>query len=365
MFFVKNKFFHLCVTIPTIIAIYYFGFVASDIYISESQFIVRTSEKQTLSGLGTFLKNTGFARSMDDAYAVENYILSRDAMGILNENLKIKQKFSDLSIDPITRFGALDGDYSNEAFYKYYKDIVHVKLDSLSSIITLSTKAFTNTNSIEINNYLLQLSEDFINKLNKRALQDAIQFSQLEVEKSEKKAKAANLALASYQNKVGLLNPEKQSAIPLQQIAKLQDNLLTTRGQILQIEALAPENPQLTILRKQVVMLEKEIEKESAKITSNNSDKSLASKAVLFNSLMLDKEFAEHQLTSALASLEQVKADALKKQLYLEHISKPSLPDDASEPKRIKYVITTFLFGLIIWGVFSVIISGVREHHER
>ena len=151
----------------------------------------------------------------------------------------------------------------------------------------------------------------------------------------------------------------------MQQIAKLQDTLLNTRGQILQIEALAPDNPQLTILRKQVAMLEKEIDKESAKVTSNVSDKSLASKAVTFNSLILDKEFAERQLTTALASLEQIKADALRKQLYLERIAQPSVPDEAQEPRRIRSVFTTFLVGLLFWGVFSVIIGGVKEHHDR
>lgn len=60
MFLVKNKLFR-AFTIPTIAAIYYFGFVASDIYTSESQFLVRTAEKQALlSGLGAFLKSSGF-----------------------------------------------------------------------------------------------------------------------------------------------------------------------------------------------------------------------------------------------------------------------------------------------------------------
>ena len=365
MFLVKNKLFHICVTIPTIAAIYYFGFVASDIYTSESQFLVRTAEKQALSGLGAFLKSSGFVRSTDDAYTVENYILSRDAMNVLNDKLKIKQKFSDFNIDPIERFGGIDKDHSNEAFYKYYKKIVNIKLDSTSSIATLSTKAFTSPDSTNINKILLYLSEELINKLNERALQDTIKLSQDEVDKAEKKAKSANLALANYQNKVGVLNPEKQSAIPLQQIAKLQDTLLNTRGQILQIEALAPDNPQLTILRKQVSMLEKEIEKESAKVTSNVSDKSLASKAVTFNSLMLDKEFAERQLIAALASLEQIKAEAVRKQLYLEIIAQPSVPDKSQEPRRVRSVFSTFIVGLVLWGVFSVVIGGVKEHHDR
>jgi capsular polysaccharide transport system permease protein len=112
-------------------------------------------------------------------------------------------------------------------------------------------------------------------------------------------------------------------------------------------------------------MLEKEIEKESAKITSNVSDKSLASKAVTFSSLMLDKEFAERQLTAALASLEQIKAESLKKQLYLERIAQPSEPDKAQEPRRIQSIIAIFLLSLVIWGIISIIIGGVREHHDK
>jgi capsular polysaccharide transport system permease protein len=112
-------------------------------------------------------------------------------------------------------------------------------------------------------------------------------------------------------------------------------------------------------------MLEKEIEKESAKITSNVSDKSLASKAVTFNSLMLDKEFAERQLIAALASLEQIKAEAVRKQLYLEIIAQPSVPDKSQEPRRVRSVFSTFIVGLVLWGVFSVVIGGVKEHHDR
>lgn len=80
---------------------------------------------------------------------------------------------------------------------------------------------------------------------------------------------------------------------------------------------------------------------------------------------MLDKEFAERQLTAALASLEQIKAESLKKQLYLERIAQPSEPDKAQEPRRIQSIIAIFLLSLVIWGIISIIIGGVREHHDK
>lgn len=364
MSLLKSKLFHTCVSLPTLLAIAYFGFVATDVYISESRFIVRTTEKSAVSGLGAILKSSGFVRSQDDAYTVQDYIQSRDVMVLLDEKLKIKNKFSDITIDPIKRFAGLDRDNSNEAFYRYFLDMVGVKLDATSSIITLNTKAFNAEDSLAINQSLLQMSEQLINKMNERARQDMIRFAQREVEEAEKKAKTTALALAEYQNTVGLIDPEKQATLPLQKVAKLQDELLVVRSQILQIEALAPENPQLPILHKHAALLEKEIDKESQKVTSN-SDKSLASKAVQFHRLALDKEFADRQLASALTSLEQAKAEAQRKQLYLEHIVQPSLPDQAKEPKRLRNILSAFVVGLILFGVFSVVIGGIKEHHER
>lgn len=364
MSLLKNKLFHACVTVPTLVASVYFGLIASDVYISESRFIVRTAEKQAFSGLGAILKGSGFVRSQDDAYTVQDYIHSRDVMALLDEKLRIKEKFSAPEIDFVKRFAGLDWDKSNEAFYQYFIDMVGIKLDPASSIITLHTKAFNAEDSLAINQNLLQMSEQLINKMNERARQDMIRFAQREVEDAEKKAKTTALGLAEYQNTVGLIDPEKQSALPLQKVAKLQDEMLVARSQILQIEALAPQNPQLPILHKHVALLEKEIDKESEKVTSN-SDKSLASKAVQFHRLALDKEFADRQLASTLASLEQAKAEAQRKQLYLEHVVQPNTPDQAREPKRLRNILSAVVIGFILWGVFSVVIGGIREHHER
>ena len=110
-------------------------------------------------------------------------------------------------------------------------------------------------------------------------------------------------------------------------------------------------------------MLEKEIDKESGQLTGS-PDKSLVSKAVQFNRLSLDKEFADRQLSSALASLEQARTEAQKQQLYLERIAQPSLADVAQEPYRLRIIATVFILGLIIWGILSLLIAGVKDHQE-
>jgi capsular polysaccharide transport system permease protein len=71
-FFAKNKILWLTVIIPTILAIIYYGLIASDVYISESRFVVRSPQRQTQTGLNAFLAGTGFSRSQDDTYSVHD-----------------------------------------------------------------------------------------------------------------------------------------------------------------------------------------------------------------------------------------------------------------------------------------------------
>ena len=79
---------------------------------------------------------------------------------------------------------------------------------------------------------------------------------------------------------------------------------------------------------------------------------------------MLEKEFADRLLASALASLEQARNEAQRQQLYLERIAEPNLPDAAMEPRRIRNVLVILVLSLIVWGVLSMVVSGVREHMD-
>jgi capsular polysaccharide transport system permease protein len=72
--------------------------------------------------------------------------------------------------------------------------------------------------------------------------------------------------------------------------------------------------------------------------------------------------FANRQLASALASLEQARNEAQRQQLYIERVAQPSLPDDAMEPRRLRAVLAVFVLGLVAWGVLSLLVASVREH---
>lgn len=357
-----SRLFLYTVVLPTVVAVIYFGFVAADVYVSESRFVVRSPERQTTSPLGMLLKGVGFSRSQDDSYTVYDYILSRDALMLLEKEFSLSKAFSSPKWDVFQRFPGVDWDDSFEGLFRYYKKRVGVNLDSVSSISTLSTSAFNPEDAYRINEKLLVMSEELINRLNERGRQDMIRFAANEVAVAEKKAKAGALALSAFRNQKGVIDPERQSTIQLQQIAKLQEELIATQGQLTQLQTFTTANPQIPALQKRVQTLRKEIADETNRVAG--SDRSLANKAAEYQRLALEREFADKQLGSALASLEQARNEAQRKQLYLERIVQPSKPDIAIEPRRIRGVIATFVLGLIAWGILSMLIAGVKEHQD-
>ncbi|WP_262966467.1 capsule biosynthesis protein [Methylobacter psychrophilus] len=358
-----NWLFLLTVVIPTFLSIVYFGFIASDVYISESSFVVRSPERQTASPFSSLLKGTGFSSSQDDSYTVQDYILSRDALSSLNDKLNIGKAFASSDVDIFSRFAGLDRwDNSFEALFKYYKKKVEVELDPLSSITTLTVRSFTAEDSFKINEQLIEISEALVNQLNETGRQDMIRFAAGEVHTAEKKAKAAALVLSTYRNQKGVFDPEQQTSIELEQVAKLQGELIAAQAQLVQLQTFAKNNPQIPSMQLLVKNLRQQIDVETKQVVGEG--RSLANKAAEYQRLALEREFADKQLASTLISLEQARNEAQRKQLYLERIVQSSKPDKAMEPRRIRGVLSTLILGFISWGVLTMLLAGVREHQD-
>lgn len=292
----KNKLFLATVVVPTALSIIYFGAIASDVYITESKFVVRSPQKSSPLSIGDVFGKIGFSKSDDDSYSVREYITSRDALNTLNKEIKIRDIYSSNQIDIFNRYPGLKfWDTSLERFHTYYQEHVGVQIDASSSISTLSVRAYSAEDSLAINQRLVSMSEDLVNKLNERARQDLIKAANDEVILAKNKLETISLKLTQ-------LRSQKTGSDPDKQVAQLQG-------------------------------------------------------------LALERDFADKQLATALASLEQARTEALRKQLYIERVVQASLPDKAMEPRRIKGIFTTLILGLLAWGVASLMISGIKEHH--
>jgi capsular polysaccharide transport system permease protein len=356
-----SNLFVLTVALPTLAAVIYYGFIASDVYISEAHFVVRSPQKQAATGFGAILQNAGFARSDDDTHTVHDFMRSRDAMNKINIRLPLAKIYRD-DADLFGRFNPMGLDSSNEALYQYYQGKVGLDLDSTSSISVLKTRAFNADHAHEINEMLLQMGEQLINQLNERGRQDMIRFANSEVKTAAVNAQKAAFALASYRNDQGVFDPEKQSALQLTQITKLQEQLIANRSQLAQVQMVSPANPQIPVLQKRIGLLQAAINFEMSKVAGSGA--SLTTKTAEYTRLAQDALLADKQLAAAITSLETARNDAQRKQLYLERIVQPSKPDVAVEPKRLRSILTVIVFGLIVWGIFTMLSAGIREHRD-
>lgn len=353
----------LAVLVPTMLAALYYGLIASDIYVSESRFVIRSPEKSTPTGLGALLQGSGLSRAKDDTYSVHDFVRSRDALRELDEKLGLRAKYSDTSIDRLARFPFWPWDDSYEAFYRHYQKHVGIEYDPVSSISVLTVRAFAADDARSVNDELLKMGERLINQLNERIRSDLVDFARTEVAVAEERAKATSLALLSFRTKQSVFAPEQQAALQLQGVAKLQEELIAAEAQLLQLRELSPNNPQIGSLQTRVQSLRRSIASESAKVAGGGGA-TFSAKSAGFDRLVLDKEVADRQLAVAMASLESARNEARRQQLYLERLVQPHLPDDAVEPRRIRAVLTVLILGLIVWGVGSLIATSVREHTE-
>jgi capsular polysaccharide transport system permease protein len=351
------------VVVPTLLAAAYYGVIASDVYISESRFVVRSPQRPMQTGLGALLQGTVFSRSQDDTYSVHDYIKSRDALSELDSKLQLRARFSAGSIDFINRFpGPAWWQDSFEAFHQHYQKHVAIDYDSVSSISTLRVRAYTAQDAQQVSELLLQMGERLVNNLNTRSRQDLIEVAEREVRQAEERSKTAAASLAGFRADRGVFDPDRQGALQLQGVARLQEELLAARTQLAQVRQVAPNNPQVATLEQRVQALERAVETDTSRVVGRGG--SLSAKSPLYDRLQLERAFADRQLATALAALETARSEAARKQLYLERLVQPNRPDDALEPRRLRSVLVVLVLGLLAWGVVSMVVASVREHTD-
>lgn len=359
---VKDRLFIFVVLIPVLLSVLYFGFFASDIYISESKFVIRSPEKPAASGLGVILKSAGFTNAGDESFAAQTYASSRDALRAVNRNNMFANAYSRPEISIFDRFNPFGISGSFEDLYKYFQGKIRLQNDSATSITTLTVRAYTAEDARRFNEHLLRLSEATVNRLNQRGRQDLIRYGESEVAEAKAQSLEAGVALAAFRNRAGVVDPEKQAAVQLQMVAKLQDGLIAAKTELAQLQRYTPQNPRIPVVKTMLASLEGQIDRELGKVAGNRG--SLAASAVQYQRLTLESQFADKQLGAALGSLEQARSEAQRKQAYVERIVQPNLADAPMEPRRLRGILATLALTLVAYGILRMLLAGVREHGQ-
>ena len=120
------------------------------------------------------------------------------------------------------------------------------------------------------------------------------------------------------------------------------------------------DNPQVAVIRNRISALEGHIANERQRLTTGNQ--AAPTQLAGYERLMLEREFADKQLASAVGGLETARIDVARQQLYIARITQPHVAETALYPKASYAVGSVFAVLCVVYGIASLILAGFREH---
>jgi capsular polysaccharide transport system permease protein len=358
----KRRWFLLMVVLPTLLAALYYGFVASDIYISESRFVIKSPDQKRsqMSTLANLVQTTGLSSGQEQANEVLTYVRSRDALKALDKSVDVRGKFGNPQADFLSRFPKAFEDGGFESLFKYYGKMVDARLDSETGTAIIKVKAFAPQDAYIINRQLLDLSEGLVNRLNGRAQSKAVVEAQKQVDLATQRAKAARVALSQYRNAQALIDPTKQAVGVLDIANSMTAERAALQAQLDLMQRLTPSNPSIPAIRNRINAMSVQIASQDSRVVGNGGG--IASKLGGYENLLVEQEFATQSMNAANASLVQARAEAQRQQFYLERVVDPNAPDMPLLPRRFLNVLIVFAAATCLYFIAWMFLIGILEH---
>lgn len=352
--------FVLVFVVPTALAVIYYGFVASDRYVSEAHFIVRSVDKPASEGIGAFLQDFGITRANDDAFAIQDYIHSRDAMQAIMRRIDLRRVWSPEGADFWSRYGALRRADTDEALFRYYKDKVQVEKNLETGITTLKVDAYRPQDAQAILGMILELSEARINEMNLRARRDSLASAEQATSEAARKLAETTVALTRQRETSRQIDPEQSAEATIERSSALDQELAQLRVSLQTMTSRAPDNPAIPALRQRVAALSAQVAAQRGQLTG--SSQSLTSTLGDYERLLVERELAEKTYEGAQRQLDRAHEQVRRQQIYIESVARPNRPDKAQEPRRLRYIFTVALLSFWAFLIFYLLVSGSREH---
>jgi capsular polysaccharide transport system permease protein len=352
--------FLLAVVLPTLLAaIWLYGFAAAQ-FGSEGRFLVRARQNvPAAGGIEAMMQSGGFMRGSEDAMGVRDYLESHDVVAALRSRLPLIEIFRRPEADPIARLWWENP--TAERLQDYFQRMVKAQYDQTSGITTISVKTFRPEDSQALANELIALSEELVNRLNNRLIEDGLRVARGEVARAEARLTAAQAAMTEFRDRERSLDPTRSAAVALENLGRLEGALAQARAELAEATRFSrTDTPRMLQLRNRVEALNQQAADERSRISSSGhaSPQQLGE----YERLAVERDLARTQLASATASLEKARADAQRQQIFLLRVVEPNQPEWARYPKATETVLYIFLCLSVGYGLAWLLIAGMREH---
>lgn len=353
--------FLLIVILPTLLTAIYLYAIASDQYESSADFVVRKSDTpSTGEGVGQLL---GFSVSnltgSSDAYVVEQYLLSHNAVDKLRAQNGLVAMFRHQGIDIFDRLWSADP--TPESLLKYFRKQVSINADETTGITHLSVRTFRPEDSLVLARKLLAMGEEQVNAINARTYADAVKQAQHNFEEANHRLSQIETQLTNYRREREDIDPAETTKAKIAMISGLTGNLTIAQARLQAMRAtISINSPQYQAMKHQVQTLQAQVNAHADSIAGG--EHSTANHLGEYEKLMIRRQETAQIFAAADIQLQQARAEAKRQQLYLIRVVEPNLPVKSEFPQRAKILFTVFASLFFAYAIGWLLWAGVKEH---
>ena len=358
--------FVLLVLVPVASLAFYLWNVAEDQYGSTTGFTVRQEESgsasELLGGLVQFGGGGGVGADGDILY---EFIQSQEMVQAIDAKLDLRLHYSRPWPDDI--LFALDPEATLEDLVSYWQRIVRISYDQSSGLTELRVLAFDPDMAQRVAEEIVVESQAMINALNTQAREDAMRYARADLEESLTRLKAAREALTQFRTRTQIVDPAADIQGRMGVMNTLQQQLaeaLITYDLLL--DSANPGDPRLTTAERLIEVIRGRIAVERENFASDSTETGGAgedypSLIAEFESLSVDREFAEGTYRAALAALDVARANAARQSRYLASYIQPTLAQTSEFPRRFVLLGLAALFLMMAWSIGALIYYSIRD----
>ena len=335
------------VVLPTLLASGYFMLIASDRYVSEARFAVRSGDRSALDVLagGTDL---GRLAQAQDTLVVTEYIKSRALVEEIQKSVDLRQLFRRADADFLSR---VSDSASIEDLVSYWRWRVSTAVEMPSGIITLHVVAFSPEDAQMLAEAVVARSELLVNQMSERAHRDELRQAEAEFARAEQKLKEVYAAMRDLRNREGVIDPTMTAEALTELLTELRKARLQLEGDLIVARAsMSEDSPVIRQLKAKIAAIDEQIEKITAQLTAAGEDAEALSDTIgAFEEMELRRQVAQDQYAAAALALENARITAERQRIYLSTFVQPDLAEEAQYPLRLWYSLATALVFLLVW----------------
>ncbi|MAS86726.1 MAG: hypothetical protein CMH30_01920 [Micavibrio sp.] len=348
----------VCVFIPAIIAAFYFLFLASDIYVSETRFAVQVEQSGIPALADGFAQIVAQGPAGNDSFIVKSFIESPALIRTLIDKHNLMQILND---NRASFYIKLPTDASKEAIFNRFNRLVKLKYDTTTDILVLTARGFTPKQAQDLAEAILIETESFVNNSSKRIQEDSLQFAQEKAAESEQNLIDINKEIMNFRNSNENFDPTTEATGVMGIMQNLEVELAKAQAERkAALEFYNQNSPKVQSMNAQIRALQNQINDMNAQVATKEGAP-LSQLLEDYETLKAKQDFALQRYQTTLVSLETAQLEAQKKQKYLIRIVEPTLPEDAAEPQRLYATITVFFLLLIGYSIGRLILDALRD----